>query len=208
VTVIDATHVSVPVAVTIAGAGGTITRELAVEPLTVAQAKVYARLSATDTSLDTVLPGFLKTARAKVQQDTGIVLLLETYDVYFDALPHDRTPIALPWRPVPSIASVASIDAAGVTQTLAVSNYELDPSSETPIAARLALSTVGAWPSDLRPFRPYVLRIVAGWSSIAQIPAPLVDAVGFLIDYTVNKDAMALELYESAIAPYRLVCVA
>jgi uncharacterized phiE125 gp8 family phage protein len=154
------------------------------------------------------MPGFLKTARMKVQQDTGIVLLLETHDVLFDVLPRDRTPITLPWRPVASVMSVVSIDLAGDPQTLDVANYELDPSSETPVAARLALSTTGAWPTDLRSFQPYVLRLVAGWPAIADVPPPLVHAVGTLIDYYVNKDEASRDCYEDTIAPFRLVCVA
>jgi uncharacterized phiE125 gp8 family phage protein len=203
-TVIDATHFSIPVTVTVGGTGGTVTRTVAVDPLSLAQAKVYARLTGTD--LDTILPGVITTMRRKVEAETGIALLRDTYDVFFDALPRDRTPIALPWRPVSSVVSFSSIDTAGVTQTLAVSNYELDPSSEAPFAARLALSTSGAWPTDLRPFQPYVVRLVAGFPSIAVMPPALVHAVGLLVDAYVNK--LTLDDYDETIAPYRLVTVA
>lgn len=206
VTVLDALHVSVPVAVTVAGAGGTLTRTIAVAPLSLADAKLYARLTGSD--LNDLLPGFISSAVLKVRADTGIVLLLDTFDVYFDALPWGRVPIALPWRPVPLIASFASIDRADVRQTLDVSQYVLDPSSEAPVSARVALSTMGAWPTDLRSFQPYVLQLIAGWSSIALIPAPLVHAVGLLVDYIVNKDAIALAQYEETIAPFRLVSLA
>ncbi len=206
VTVLTPTTVSIPLTVTVAGAGGTITRTIPVEPLTLAEAKIYARLTGTD--LDTILPGLITTARAQLQHDTGIVLLTDVYDVSFDNLPRDRTPIALPWRPVPSIASLTSVDTAGAANVLDATNYVLDPGSDTPIAARVGLSTAGAWPTDLRSFQPYVLRIVAGWSSIAAIPHPLIDALGFLVDAIVNKDAIARAMYEDVIAPYKLVCVA
>jgi uncharacterized phiE125 gp8 family phage protein len=203
VTVIDATHVSIPLAVTVAGTGGTATRTVAVDPLTLAQAKVYARYSQTD--LDTILPGILTSMRRKVEADTGIVLLREVYDVYFDTLPRDRTPIELPWRPVPSVVSVKSIDTAGVTQTLNATNYELDASGEAPYPARVALSVSGSWPTDLRPFQPYVLRVVAGFASVALIPPPLVHAVGLLVDAYINKGA--LDEYTRTIAPFELVAV-
>lgn len=207
VTVIDATHFSVPVNVSVGGTGGTATRTSAVGPLTLTEAKLYARLTGTD--LDSILPGHLETARSRVESDTGIVLLLSTFDVFFDAIPYNsRMPIELPWRPVPTVIDFASFDTEGDANTLDVSNYELDPSSEAPYPARLALSTSGSWPSDLRPFQPYVVRIRAGWSTTAEIPKPLVHAVGALFDYYVNKDRETLDLYEDTIAPFRLMTVA
>lgn len=182
----------------------------ATDPLmTLPLAKKYARLAMTDTSLDTILPGMLIAARDKVQLDTGIVLLAETYDVFFDSLPTDRTPIALPWRPIQSITSVKSIDTAGVTQTLAVSNYELDASSEAARPARLALSIAGAWPTDVRPFQPYVIRLVAGWleADVAKVPKALIHAIGLVFDVYANQGG-SLDAYEDVIAPYKLVTVA
>jgi uncharacterized phiE125 gp8 family phage protein len=178
----------------------------AADPIDLATAKLYARLATTDTSLDTILPGVITTMRRKVEQDTGIALLQETYDVAFDRWPIDRTPIALPWRPVISVTSVKSYDTAGVLQTLDPSNYLLDPSSEVAIPARLGLTISGSWPTDLRPFQPYVVRLVAGYASAPAIPPPLVHAVGLLVAAYVNKDPLAE--YEETIAGFRLVSVA
>lgn len=166
VTVIDALQVSVPVAVTVAGAGGTLTRTIPVAPLTLEQGKLRAGLSwdAGD-ARDVLMQGFIAAAVSQVEQDTGISLLLKTFDVYFDALPRDLTPIALPWRPVPAVIAFSSIDTAGAVQVLDVANYHLDPGSAAPVAARVGLSDAGAWPTDLRSFQPYVLRMVAGFAS-------------------------------------------
>jgi uncharacterized phiE125 gp8 family phage protein len=215
VTVIDATHVSIPLNVTVAGAGGTLTRTIAVEPLTLAQGKLRAGLDWADgDARDALMLGFIAAARAKVERDTGLSLLPQTFDVAFDALPADRTPITLPWRPVLALASITSIDSAGVVQTLATTNYHLDPGSEAPIAARVGLSLAGAWPTDLRSFQPYVLRLVAGWSSIAEVPAPLVEAMGILIAHAATTgrdrftDALSRDEYAEKIASYELVTVA
>lgn len=177
------------------------------DPITLATAKLYARLAPTDTSLDTILPGVITTMRRRVEQDTGILIGdgPETYDVAFDAWPIDRTPIALPWRPVVAITSVKSYDTAGVLQTLDVSNYLLDPGSEAAIPARLGLSISGSWPTDLRPFQPYVVRLTAGYATIAAIPSFLIHALGLLVASYVNKDGLAE--YEDAIAGARLVTV-
>jgi len=215
VTVIDALHVSIPVAVTIAGTGGTVTRTIAVEPLTLAEGKLRAGLEWADGDVrDALMRGFIQTARRQVQHDTGVVPLLETYDVFFDVLPN---PIALPWRPVAELTSIASIDSAGAVNTLGVTNYHLDPGSDAPVPARVGLSDLGAWPTDLRGFQPYVLRIVVGYASVALIPPWFVHAVGLLTAHyaTLGRDlasadpAAAIPFgYADTIAPYQLVSVA
>lgn len=217
VTVIDTLHVSIPLAVTVAGTGGTVTRTLAAEPLTLAQGKSLAGLQWADgDARDVLMQGFIAAARAKVEQDTGIALLLKTYDVFFDAL-SDRAPMAMPWRPVASVTSINSIDSAGVVQTLDVANYHLDPGSEAPVLARVALSDIGAWPTDLRSFQPFVLRIVAGWPSAALIPPLLMHALGLLTSHyaTVGRDLTTVGTiiattpygYEDAISSYVPVVV-
>jgi len=218
VTVIDSLHVSIPLAVTVAGAGGTLTLTTAVEPLTLTEGKQLAGLDWVDGDpRDALMRRFLTMARSQVQQDTGVVPRLRTYDVFFDALPLGRVPIVLPWRPVPSIVSISSIDASDVVQTLGVDQYTLDPSSEQPTPARVALSSLGAWPTDLRSFQPYVLRIVAGYPSVALIPPWFTFAMGLLAAHyaTVGRDLTTAGSvsttpygYDEAIAPYRLVTVA
>ena len=218
VTVIDATHVSVPVHVTIAGAGGTLTRALAVDPLTLADGKLVAGLEWADgDARETLLRRWLAQARSQVQQDTGVVPLLETYDVYFDALPSDSTPIRLPWRPVVSVVSVSAIDPDDVLEALDDVNYHLDPGSDSPMPARVGLSDVGAWPTDLRSFQPYVLRIVVGYPSVARVPPWFAHAMGLLTAHyaTVGRDLTTVgtiieetpQGYRDVIAPYQLVVV-
>jgi uncharacterized phiE125 gp8 family phage protein len=217
VTVVDATHVSVPVAVTVVGAGGTITRTIAVQPLTVAQGKLRAGLDWADGDpRDALMTGFIVSARSKVEQDTGLALLTQTRHLFLDSLPRDRRPVELPCRPVQSVI-VTSIDAAGAVQTLAATHYVLDPSSAAPIPARLALSDAGAWPTDLRGFQPHVLTIVAGWTSVAALTAaepPLIDAIGLLVAHAATggrdrfTEASRRDEYEEKVAPYRLETVA
>ena len=217
VTVIDATHVSVPVNVTVAGAGGTVTRALAVDPLTLADGKLVAGLEWADgDAREALLRRWLAQARSQVQQDTGVVPLLETYDVYFDALPSDGSAIRLPWRPVVSIVALSAIDPDGALEALDDVNYHLDPGSEAPVPARVGLSDVGAWPTDLRSFQPYVLRLVVGYPSVARVPPWFLHAMGLLTAHyaTLGRDLASVDeattlpyAYEDTIAPYRLVVV-
>lgn len=216
-TVIDATHLSVPVNVTIAGAGGTVTRTIAADPLTLVQGKLRAGLDWTDgDARDVLMRGFIAAARAKVEKDTAHALLLQTRDVYFDEVSGRVLTLPALSKPLQAVVAVSSIDSAGAVQVLNPSNYDVDL-----VSGRLGLSLAGAWPTDLRPFQPYVLRIVSGWPSVAALEAEapdLVHAVGLLTAHyaTVGRDLATVGTiiaetpfgYEDAISSYRPVVVA
>lgn len=195
VTVLTPTSFSIPVPVTVAGLGGTVTRTIPVEPLTLAQGKLRASLDWVDGDpRDALMTGFIAAARSKVEQDTGLALLLQTRDVLFDALPR-QGPIILPSqsRPLQAVTSIASIDTSDVVHTLDPVNYVVDLAS-----ARVGLSLAGVWPTDLRPFQPWAIRIVSGWPSVAalQAAAPLlVHAVGLLTAHyaTLGRDLASLD---------------
>jgi uncharacterized phiE125 gp8 family phage protein len=171
------------------------------EPIDLATAKLYARLTGTD--LDGLIPGFITSARMQVEQETGLALIEQTRDVSYDAIAGPILTLPSQSRPLQSVTSITSTDSAGAEHVLDPANYVVDLAS-----ARIGLAIGGAWASDLRPFRPYVIRIVSGWATPEAVPQPLKDAVGFFVDYLVNKDAMALQLYEQAIANWRPVVVA
>lgn len=217
VTVLTPTTFSIPLTVTVAGAGGTATRTLGVEPLTLDQAKLRAGLDwVAGDPRDALMTGFIQAARSKVEQDTGLALLTQTRDVYYDAVQY-RT-VALPGqsRPLQAVVSISSTDTAGVVHVLDPTNYEVDLAS-----GRIGLAVSGVWPTDLRYFQPWVIRIVSGWPSLEQLTADapgLVHAVGLMTAHyaTVGRDVAAVERvsgievpygYDDAIAPYRLVSV-
>lgn len=191
------------------------------EPLTLTEAKLRGGVDwAAGDPREALLNGFILAARAKVEQDTGIALLTQTWDVELEAWPRGRTPIALPWRPVQSVTSVTSIDTAGGANLLAADQYVLDPGSVSPRPARLALADAGDWPTDLREFQPIAIRVVVGFASVTLLTAAapgLVHAVGLLTAHyaTVGRDLTTVGTiiattpygYEEAIAPYQLVVV-
>jgi uncharacterized phiE125 gp8 family phage protein len=190
------------------------------EPFTLAEAKLRAGLEWADGDpRDALMTSFMATAVAKVQKDTGVALLPQTWDVFADRLSGQSVP--LPWRPVQSVTWVKSIDSAGVTNTLAAGQYVLDPSSVAPTPARLGLADTGVWPTDLRGFQPWMVRIVVGCLSLADLTAKapeLVQAVGLLIAHyaTVGRDLTTGDAsitttplgYADLIAPYELVTLA
>lgn len=189
------------------------------EPLTLDQGKLRAGLNwEAGDSRDDLMRGFIQAARSKVELDTGLALLTQTRDVFVDALAPGR-PFTLPSqsRPLQSVTSISSTDTAGAVHVLDPSQYLVDLAS-----GRLGLALGGMWPTDLRPFQPYVLRIVVGWASVDLLTAAapgLVHAVGLMTAHyaTVGRDVAAVEKvsgievpygYDDAIAPYRTVSVA
>jgi uncharacterized phiE125 gp8 family phage protein len=187
-----------------------------IEPLSLTEAKLRAGLDwVGGDPRDALMNGFIAAARAKVEADTGLALLTQTRDVYLDAI-NGRT-IVLPDQSMPlqSVTSIKSTDTAGAVNTLDPANYVVDLAS-----GRIGLALAGAWPTDLRPFQPYVLRIVAGWTSAALLLAAaplLVHAVGLLVAHyaTVGRDVTTVGTtigptpygYEDAISGYLPVVV-
>jgi len=113
--------------------------------------------------------------------------------------------------PLQAVTSISSIDTAGGTNILDPANYVVDLAS-----GRVGLALGGVWPTDLRPFQPFTIRIVSGCSSDAQIPPLLVHAIGLLTAHyaTAGRDVVGPLVsdtpygYADAIAPYHLVSVA
>jgi len=183
-----------------------VVAEPATEPIDTTTAKLYARI--TDTAEDALIPTFIKAARIDVEKRTGLALITQTRDIYFDALPGDVFDLPPQSTPLQSVSFIKTTDTLGVVNTLDASNYTVDISS-----GRIALSEAGAWPTDLRAFQPWNIRIVAGYGNAAAVPAPLVRAVGLLTGFYLNEGRdrflakNLFDAYEEAIRPYTLVSV-
>lgn len=189
-----------------------------VEPLTLQQAKDRAGFTWADGDpREDLLLGFISAARSLVEQRTGLALPTQVRDVYFDALPIDRTGgLRLPPQSLPlqQVISVKSIDTSGVVNVLDPSNYFADLAT-----ARIGLSPSGTWPMDLRPMQPWVVRIKSGWATPAALRAVapmLFQAVGLLTAHyaTLGRDLASLDPvsdvpfgFEDLIEPYCLVTV-
>lgn len=209
VTVLTPTTFTIPLNVTVAGAGGTITPSTLVQPLTLAEAKLRAGLAWADGDpRDALMANFIAAATQKVEADTGLAIRLQVRDVYVDDI---EDLIAWPWQTLPlqAVSSITWTDAAGVATVVAPSNYQVDVAS-----GRLALSPIGSWPyGDFRSLSPWTLRVVAGYASIAAIPAALIHAIGMLTAHyaTTARDVAIVGTivaltplgYEETIQPYR-----
>jgi uncharacterized phiE125 gp8 family phage protein len=174
------------------------------EPLSYEQAKAFLRLP-DDTDTAYVL-SLITAARSKVEQDTGLLLMTQTWDLSFDEFPSDAIrPAACPLQ---SVTSITTVSVAGASSVLAATNYQVDIAS---MPGRIVLSDSGAWPTDLRDTHAITIRLVAGYASAALVPEPLKLAMQQILSvYYQHRTGMTMVLpprwlgYDALIAPYRL----
>jgi uncharacterized phiE125 gp8 family phage protein len=180
-----------------------------VEPLTVEELKLRASMlwPVTDPPdpRDAMMSDFIRAARAKVEQDTGLSLLTTVIEVTFGTW-CGQTPLPMGCLPVQDIEDV----------TAATAHLHIRM-SVVPGTNRVTVHSVAA------PTAGTVLLVTAGWPDVAtlKIEAPLLhQAVALLATHyaTLGRDlaitgAVAAlnvvpEGYEALIAPHRLTWVA
>jgi uncharacterized phiE125 gp8 family phage protein len=207
-TVLTPTTLSVPVNVSVAGSGGTVTRTTAAPVMTVAQAKLHARIDSSHTVEDVPVANWVRAATLQVEEDTGIKLLPQTYDLVGESFPTYGGPIVLPFGPLLAVTHIKTTDTAGVLQTMTAADYVADVTSRT---GRIGLADAAVWPTDMRVFQPIALRVIVGHASIALVPETLLQAVRLAVSWhSMNREptAMERESYEWIVGPHRPVCVA
>lgn len=147
------------------------------EPLTLEQGKLRAGLSwEAGDERDALMEGFIQAARQYVEEVTGLALPEQTRDVTIDRVTANMIVLPAQSRPLRSVTWIKTTDTAGNVNTLATSNYHVDLATGV-----IGLSDVGVWPTDLRGFKPWSIRIVSGYLNVAAIPPVLVHAVGALV---------------------------
>jgi len=173
------------------------------EPLSYAEIK--AQLQRNSDEHEALLSDLIVAARQKVEEDTGLKLLSQTWDLTLDAFPDDA--IYLPLEPLQSVTSITVTNTAGVAAVVATSNYLVVTAGHPP---RIVLSDTGTWPSDIRRAAGIVVRVVVGYSSAALVPRPLVTAVGDLVAVWFAERVGGQYVpvpprfgYDAKIAPYR-----
>jgi len=177
----------------------TIVTPPATEPVTLAQAKSYARINTTaddDTVTDLIVSAreYLEIfARRQFIQATWL-LTLDRFPIYYDwyeyspfqnTAPYQsasqwqsQNVIRLPRPPLVSVSSIVYVDAAGATQTLDPSQYQVDARS-TP--GRIAPGFNLFWPGTQAVLDAVQITFVAGYAGPTPLPARVRTAVKRLV---------------------------
>jgi uncharacterized phiE125 gp8 family phage protein len=181
----------------------------AVEPLSLAEAKVWLRVDTT--SDDDVIGALIASARLVVEALVRRVLVAQTWRIALDSAP--ASGFLLPISPVRSIAAVRVFPLAGPAQTLPADMYALDQDLGT---GRLVFNMTPPSPGRLRD--GFEIDFVAGFSDTAAgVPAPLRQAMRILIarwyenrgDVEADADMARTPASVAAlVAPYRRVRLA
>lgn len=170
------------------------------EPLTIEDGKQRAGLYwVSPDPRDDLMTAFIKAAREKVEQDTGLALLTQTRAITVaDPPPNGIVPLPAQALPVQSITDADGNPVDPATYVASVTHRTL----------QWGRAVTGTW------------TVVAGWPSVDALKAEaplLYHAVGLLTAHyaTVGRDlatigtiiAETVQGYEDAIAPYRVIWV-
>jgi uncharacterized phiE125 gp8 family phage protein len=139
----------------------------AVEPVSLAEAKVHLRLDSD--ADDAYVSALIATARERVELFLRRALITQTFDCTLDGFPANRRSIDLPRPPLQSVESVKYIDTAGNQQTLPPETYVVDAASNE--MGRVALAWNQFWPITRWSINSVVIRFVAGYGdNAAEVP--------------------------------------
>jgi len=154
------------------------------EPLSLEQVK--ARLRIADTSQDARLAQLIRSARQRVEGDTGRACLSQTWLERRDAWDGDGrlcafgTQFKLPKPPLISIEAITTYAADDTPTSHDPADFFIDTASEP---GRLALRPNGHFPQPGRNIGGIEIRFTCGYGETADdVPAPLIEAMGQLVE--------------------------
>jgi len=135
------------------------------EPVTLAEAKDHLELIASDTTHDTKLARFIATARLKVEDDTNVAILPQSFSLSLDEFPQPDEDIKIPIRPLASVSSITYYDEDNAQQTLATTVYAVD------VGRRIVhLKYDQEWPESATVKNAITINFNAGYASLSAVP--------------------------------------
>jgi len=144
-----------------------------VEPVTLDLFRKHARLPPAE---DAIAWHYLITARAWLEDYTGLAFVNQTWATTFEAFPSGAAAILLPKAPLVSVTSVKSYSPTDVESTMDPLTYFVDATRR-----RILLHDGIAWPTGLRIYNGIVVTYVAGYgTSGAAVPIELRHAISVL----------------------------
>jgi uncharacterized phiE125 gp8 family phage protein len=159
-----------------------------VEPVTLAQVKVYLRVPEFDDAAeDARLESMIKAVREWCEEYTLRAFVEQTWRLKFNCTPHNY--LKIPRPPLLAIDSISYIDCAGDTNVIPSDSYVVNYDDEPALIART--TAAGCWPSaNIQP-GAYTFVFVAGYAPTDTSPP----------DYRANiperiKNAILMYLYE------------
>lgn len=135
------------------------------EPVTLSEAKAHLRVTASDE--DSLISALTTAARDWAENFTQRAIMTQTWDYLIDAFADE---IELPLPPLQSVTYVKYLDADGVEQTLASTEYTVDTAADRGVV-RLAYNKT--WPVTRAQANAVTIRFVAGYSATNPVPGAI-----------------------------------
>src|SRR6266576_5349433 len=194
--------------------GRTLVTPPSVEPVVLAEAKLFARV--TTSADDAIVTDLIAAARKRCEDWRGQSFITQTWDFFLDSFPRwydaytldggftpfgaqswfgtssfgrREPPILLPRPPLQSVTSVKYTPYNAAQLTLDPATYQVDLSNT--LAPRIAPNFDKLWPTDvLQSVNGVVVRFVTGYGNAAAVPEPIQLAIKQLVAFWFyNRDA-------------------
>jgi uncharacterized phiE125 gp8 family phage protein len=138
-----------------------------------------AHLRVEETADDDLIIALGKTARAKIERDTGRVLCTQELILYLDAFPtSDSEPIYVRRPPVVTVDKIEYVDENGTGATWEASLYQTDVASSP---ARILPAYGCTYPSAREQLNAVSIELTCGYGDAHDVPEELRHALKMLV---------------------------
>ena len=151
-----------------------------VEPITKTEVKRHLAIAESDTSHDNELDVLIESSRLKLEEDTGLAVVSQTYTQVF---PVFADGLRLARKPVSSVSSIQYYDGANSSQTLSSSVYAFDATTQ-----QIRLKADQSWPDVYSRWDAITVTFVAGYANAAAVPANIKHALLTLCAFYFDVD--------------------
>lgn len=139
--------------------------------ISVSTFKQHARIDVDDD--DTLIAEYIDEATEFVEKQQNRCWRQATWQALYDCFPSDGV-FYMPVPPLSSVTSITYLDTNGDSQTLSTDYYTVDTVSQP---GRVSLKYGQLWPSSYDQLGAITITFVAGYSSAADVPARVKQAV-------------------------------
>jgi uncharacterized phiE125 gp8 family phage protein len=170
------------------------------EPLLLADAKTFLRVTGSDD--DGLISTLIRTARDRIERETGLALIDQSWRITLDRWPTDAR-IAIPLRPLKTLDAARVLDANAVPSSVALSLFDV-----AALAGLIRLKSSPPVPARLQAGIELDLTIGYGPNGIA-VPTSLLLAIQQLVAFWFENrgdEALPIAMPQSVlalIAPFR-----